>query len=100
MLMRLVRARAKPGRWPQLEQDFRAKQPALKDVQGLRARWLFGDLDDCEAGFVVALWDREADAVAFEQSVESSRLLDHPLPGEFELHTCEIRSVWLATDRR
>ena len=97
MLMRIVRTRAKPGKWRQFEQEFFAQAPDMRAVQGLRARWILHDLDDRQAGFVVAVWDSQADALAFERAVERNQLLTQPLPGDFEFHLCEIRSAWVAT---
>jgi heme-degrading monooxygenase HmoA len=96
--MRIVRTRAKAGKWPEFERLFFAEAPDVQGVQGLCARWILHDLDDREAGFVVALWDSEADALAFERTVEHSSLLAHPLPGEFEFHLCEICSAWIAPE--
>jgi heme-degrading monooxygenase HmoA len=98
MLMRIVRTRAKPGKWPKFEREFFTQAPDTHGVRGLRGRWILHDLDDREAGFVVALWDSQADAVAFERAAERSGLLAHPGPGEFEFHMCEIRSAWVATN--
>lgn len=98
MLMRIVRTRAKPGKWSQFEQGFFIKTPEWQDVSGLRAIWILHDLDDREAGFVVALWNSETDALAFEaeRTPERNSLLTNPLPGESEYHLGEIRSVWIA----
>jgi len=98
MLMRIIRTRAKPGKWPQFEQEFFENSPDLQGVPGTRGRWILHDLDDREAGFVVALWDSEVDALAFEQAAERNQLLTNPLPGEFEFHMCEIRCAWIAPD--
>src|SRR5689334_17577661 len=97
MLMRIVRTRAKPGKRRQFERELFSKSPEVRNVHGLRARWVLHDLDDREAGFVVALWESESDATAFERAAERDRLLTDPLPGEFEFHLCEIRSVWVAS---
>lgn len=98
MLMRIVRSRAKPGKWRQFEQGFFVDAPQWQGVVGLRAIWVNQDLDDREAGFVVAVWDSEADALAFEaeRTPERNPLLTDPLPGESEYHLGEIRSVWIA----
>lgn len=96
MLMRIIRTRAKPGLWSQFEREFFEETPDMLDVPGFFGRWILHDLDDREAGFVVALWDSEANALAFEQAQERHQSLTHPLPGEFEFHLCEIRSVWVA----
>lgn len=96
MLMRIVRTRAKPGKWPQFEREFFTDHPEMSRVPGLRARWILHDLDDPQAGFVVALWDSEADALAFESATARSPLLAERLPGEFEFHLGEIRSAWVA----
>lgn len=98
MLMRIVRTRAKPGKWRQFEQGFFVRTPEWRDVPGLRAIWILHDLDDREAGFVVALWNSEQDALAFEdeRTAERNALLTDPLPGESEYHLGEIRSVWIA----
>ena len=98
MLIRIIRTRAKPGKWPQFERAFFDESPDSRDIPGLRGRWIVHDLDDREAGFVVALWDCEAAAFAFEQATERNQLLAHPLPGESEFHMCEIRSAWIAPD--
>jgi heme-degrading monooxygenase HmoA len=99
MLMRIIRTRAKPGKWPEFEREFFDAAPDMQGVRGLRARWILQDLDDREAGFVVGLWDSHADALAFEHAAEHSHLLTQPLPGEFEFHLCEIRSAWIAPER-
>lgn len=91
--MRIVRARPQPGLWQEFERKLFLEGPDLTGVPGLRMSWILHDLDDQEAGFVVALWDSEASALAFEQDVELNELLGKPLPGEFEFHLCEIRSV-------
>lgn len=96
MLMRVIRTRAKPGKWAEFEREFFSNAPEMHGVQGFCARWILHDLDDREAGFVVVLWNSEADALNFEQAAEGSPLLTHPLPGDFEFHLCEIRSVWIA----
>lgn len=96
MLMRVIRTRAKPGKWPEFEREFFTNAPEMHGVRGLYARWILHDLDDREAGFVVVLWDSEADVLAFEQAAASNPLLAHPLPGDFEFHLCEIRSAWIA----
>lgn len=98
MLMRIIRTRAKQGKWPEFERQFFHETPDMQGVPGLRARWILHDLDDREAGFVVGLWDSEADVLAFEHAAERSHLLTQPLPGEFEFHLCEIRSAWVAPD--
>ena len=100
MLMRIVRARAKPGKWPQFERKMFEESPDVQGVPGLRARWILHDLDDTEAVFVVALWDSEQHASSFERDAERHQSLMHPLPGEFEFHLCEIRSAWVATEYR
>jgi len=97
MLMRLIRTRAQPGKWPEFEHDFLSHAPDLKHVPGLRARWILHDLDESEAGFLVALWDCEADAVTFEHAVDNNRLLAQPLPGEVEFHLGEVCSAWVAS---
>jgi len=98
MLMRIIRTRAKPGKWPQFEQEFFENAPDPNGVPGLLGRWILHDLDDREAGFVVALWESEVRAIAFEQAEERNQLLGDPLPGEFEFHMCEIRCAWIAPD--
>lgn len=95
MLMRIVRSRAKPGLWSEFEREFFEKRPTSLAAPGLRTLWVLHDLDDRQAGFVVAIWDTLASALAFEQHAERNELLDHPLPGEMEFHLCEIRSVWV-----
>jgi hypothetical protein len=94
MLLRIIRTRAKPGQWPDFEQDFLATSARDPDITGLHARWILHDLDDRDAGFVVALWEDESSALAFEQQAERHRFLTIALPVEFEFHLCEIRSVW------
>jgi hypothetical protein len=96
--MRIVRTRAKPGNWPQFEKGFFIETPKWQGVPGLQAIWILHDLDDREAGFVVALWNSEADALAFEmdRTAERNPLLTNPLPGESEYYLGEIRSVWIA----
>lgn len=98
MLMRIVRTRAIPGKWPEFEREFLAEAPDMHGVPGLHGRWILHDLDDHGAGFVVALWASAADAEAFEHETERNQLLTHPLPGEFEFHFCEIRCAWVAQD--
>lgn len=98
MLMRIIRTRAKPGKWPEFEQQFFDQAPDMQGVSGMRARWILQDLDDREAGFVVVLWDSTADVMAFEHAAERNHLLTHPLPGEFEFHLCEVRSAWIAPE--
>jgi hypothetical protein len=97
MLMRIVRARAKPGKWREFEQRFFVRTPELRGIAGLLAIWILHDLDDREAGFVVALWNSEEDALAFEGewTAERNVLLTDPLPGESEYHLGEIRSAWI-----
>jgi hypothetical protein len=68
----------------------------MRGVPGVRGSWILHDLDDGEAGYVVELWDCEADALAFERAAVTNELLRPPLPGEFEFHICEIRSAWIA----
>ena len=68
----------------------------MQGIPGLRARWILHDLDDREAGFVVALWDSEQHASRFERDAERHQSLMHTLPGEFEFHLSEIRSAWVA----
>lgn len=98
MLMRIIRTRAKPGKWPEFEQQFFDQAPDTQGVPGLRARWVLHDLDDREAGFVVVLWDSKREAIAFEHATERSHLLARALPGEFEFHLCEIRLAWIAPE--
>jgi len=98
MLMRIIRTRAKPGKWPEFEREIFAVAADPQGVPGMRGRWVLHDLDDREAGFVVALWDSAGDALAFEQAAERNQLLTAPLPGEFEFHMCEIRCAWIAPD--
>ena len=98
MLIRIIRTRAKPGKWPEFERAFFEESPDLRDIPGVRGRWILHDLDDREAGFVVALWDSEAAALAFEHATERNQLLANPLPGEFEFHMCEIRCAWVAPE--
>jgi len=100
MLMRIIRTRAKPGKWQEFAQELIEGAPDVHGVPGLLARWILHDLDDHEAGFVVALWRSEADAMNFEYAAERSHHLTHPLPGEFEFHLCEIRSAWIAPDTK
>lgn len=98
MLMRIVRTRAKPGMWQQFEHSFFVQTPEWQGVSGLQAIWILHDLDDREAGFVVALWNSEQEALAFEaeRTAERNPLLTDPLPGESEYHLGEIRSAWIA----
>jgi len=98
MLMRIVRARAKHGLWPEFERELFQKGPKIDTATGLRLHWVLHDLDDRGAGFVVAVWDTLDNALNFEHHIERNELLAHPLPGEFEFHLCEIRSVWVCPD--
>ncbi len=98
MVMRIVRARAKPGLWSEFEREFFEHPRRIQGIQELRSVWVLQDLDDREAGFVVAIWDSESSARSFEEKVERNELLSNPLPGDFEFHLGEIRSSWVAPD--
>jgi heme-degrading monooxygenase HmoA len=95
MLIRIVRARAKPGMWADFEREFFLAGSRRRSAPGLRTLWILHDLDDVESGFVVAFWDGLDSALDFERRAEQSELLDHPLPGDMEFHLCELRSVWI-----
>ena len=96
MLMRIVRARAKPGMWSEFEREFFDTPRRIRGVQDLLSVWVLQDLDDREAGFIVAIWTSELSARTFEDNVQRNELLRNPLPGDFEFHLGEIRSSWVA----
>jgi len=96
MLMRIIRTRVKPDRWSEFEQAILAHEDNVQSAVGLRARWLVHDLDDRDAGFILVVWDSEADTLAFEHDSSRHKLLTKLLPGEFEFHLGEICSSWIA----
>lgn len=96
MLMRVVRALARAGKWQQFEREMFEKASNMQGVAGALGSWLLRDLDSQEGGYVVELWESERHAADWERAAIRNRLLREALPGEFEFHTCEIRSVWVA----
>ncbi|RQU98678.1 hypothetical protein DF047_36555 [Burkholderia cenocepacia] len=98
MLMRVVRTLARAGKRRQFEREMFEKAPNMQGVAGALGSWVLRDLDSREGGYVVELWESERHAADWERAAVRNRLLREPLPGEFECHTCEIRSAWVAPD--
>jgi heme-degrading monooxygenase HmoA len=96
MLMRVVRTLARAGKWPQFEREMFEKAPNMQGVAGALGSWVLRDLDRPEGGYVVELWESERHAADWKYAAVHNRLLREPRPGEFECHTCEIRSAWAA----
>lgn len=96
MLLRVIRTRVEKGRWREFEEGLLADETDVQGISGLRARWLVRDVDDPDAGFIIVVWDSEADTLGFERDSQRHKLLTKPLPGEFEFHLCETRSSWIA----
>jgi hypothetical protein len=74
--------------WSEFEREFFDTPRRIRGVQDLLSVWVLQDLDDREAGFIVAIWTSELSARTFEDN--------NPLPGDFEFHLGEIRSSWVA----
>jgi len=96
MLMRIVRTLARAGKWQQFEHEMFEKTPDMQGVAGALGSWVLRDLDSQGGGYVVELWESERHAADWERAAVRNRLLREPLPGEFECHTCDIRSAWVA----
>lgn len=99
MLMRIVRTLARAGKWQQFEHEMFEQAPDMHGVAGALGSWVLRDLDSREGGYVVELWQSRRHAVNWERAAVQNQLLREPRPGEFECHTCDIRSAWMASGK-
>ena len=68
MVLRLTWGKLHPGQWDEFERPYRAMVVAqVKDVKGLRGRWLAQDTAEKDPGFAVRLWDSAAALQTYDQ---------------------------------
>ncbi len=94
MIMRITWGKLNPGTWDEFERVYK-ETLAVKDIKGLRGRWLAQDASDPDGGFSLSLWETAEDLHAYEQS-EVFRDMYVPalrpfFAGEYTTYHCDVK---------